>query len=102
MKRFYYLFNGVLIISLFAFTGCGDDDDDGGATPLEGTLWTETGSVETCDDPADNDTEVLSCTSSECYTIRLSNGTITFTDIEDGTTETSTGTYTINGNVITV
>ncbi|QSE98172.1 hypothetical protein [Fulvivirga lutea] len=102
MKTLYYFLNATLLVSLLAFTGCSDDDDDGGSTPLEGTLWTETGSVETCEDPADNDTDVLTCTATECYTIRLANGTITFTDIEGGVTETSTGTYTINGNIITV
>ncbi len=84
----------------FTFTSCGDDDDDGGL-PLEGTLWTETNyKAENCTDPDDNEDAPQGCTANECYKIRLSNGTITFTDTEGGLTETTTQSYTLSGNVI--
>lgn len=89
-------------LATFVFTSCGDDDEDTGLS-LEGTVWVETSYASTnCDDPADNESGTSSCTSNECYTILLSGGVFTNTEIEGGVTETTTGSYTITGNTIKV
>ena len=88
-------------LALF-MVSCGDDDD-GANISLEGTLWAETSfSTTNCDDPLDNETSTSDCSATECYTIRLSGGTITLVDKEDGIEYTETGSYTIIGNIITV
>ena len=102
-KLMMYALSATFLLSLVLFSGCGNDDDEPSGLPLEGTLWTETSySATGCDDPDDNESGTSSCTSTECYTIRLSAGTITFEDTEGGTKDTSTGTYTISGNTINV
>lgn len=102
-KLMMYCLSATLMLSMAIFSGCGDDDDGPAALPLEGTLWTETKSVsENCDDPDDNENYTSTCTETECYTLVLEGGTITFYDLEDGTLDTSTGTYTISGSTIKV
>lgn len=104
-KLVMYCLSATLMLSMAIFTGCGDDDDDDGPTalPLEGTLWTETKYVSTgCTDAADNENSTSTCTSTDCYTLVLSGGTMTFYDLEDGSSSTSTAAYTISGNQLTV
>lgn len=107
MKKIIKLTMGLLCMgSMLFYVGCSSDDDDSSnptATPLEGTLWTETAySRSGCTNAADNETGVSTCTATECYTVRLSGGTITFTNKEGGVETTDVGTYVIAGNTVTV
>jgi len=93
---FYCLLIGILS------TACGSDDE-GTSISLEGTVWVETSFSSTgCDDADDNESGTATCTANNCSTILLSDGTFTTTEIDDGVTETTSGTYSISGNIITI
>lgn len=93
---------GLLSAGLF-FYSCSDDDEGGSSISLEGTLWIENSITTTgCTDPDDNETDISNCDSNECFTIQLSDGVITSTELEGGSTEVETGTYVISGNTLTV
>lgn len=103
-KSLKTIFLAVLIVlGSASFTSCSDDDDD--TDPIVGT-WKLTGDITefyidgdlttTYDegDSIDEDNYYK-------YTFK-SNGTVIFTEVYEGSAEDYSGTYTTNGNVLTL
>ena len=74
-----------LIVGLFVFESCGDDDSGPSGLALEGTLWTQISfNYTSCDNPDNNGSGTLVCTPQNCITALFENGTVTYTEVEDG------------------
>lgn len=108
----------ILVGALFIFESCGDDDSGPTGLALEGTLWTQISfDYANCDNPDNNGSGTLVCTAQNCITALFENGTVTYTEIEDGVSSTitlpvtitstsfsafgQTATYQIVGNTLT-
>ena len=89
MTKLSTLFLG---ISILLFLGCSDDEEDF-LTPLVGTWETSLITTSGCSDPSDNGT--LTCTGGPCIEVTInSNGTYSFQNYIDQTSETGTVTVT--------
>lgn len=89
----------LLAISVF-FISCGDDDGD--VFSIVGVYTLTQESVTGCNDPAEDVTENLTCTSTDCETLILgADGTFSEVKVENGVSTTSkSGTYAIDGSQI--
>ena len=102
------IFIGSSILSiltiLLIITSCDNNEvEDPTETTLENTVWVfKTDTYTNCTDPQSNGTYDLTCTSTDCTTIQLVNGTLTYTEIENGITESETMSYSISGDQITI
>lgn len=89
MTKLSTLFLGICIL---LFLGCSDDEEDF-LTPLVGTWETSLITTSGCSDPGDNGT--LTCTGGPCIEVTInSNGTYSFQNNIDQTSETGTVTVT--------
>lgn len=71
---------------------------------IEDIVWTVVSdSYANCTDPNSDGTETFTCTSSDCITIKFSNGVVTWTETVGGVTNTDTSsTYVLVGSTLTV
>jgi hypothetical protein len=100
MKRFtYFLIIGVLC-QLVVLSSCDKDEEEVNA--IVGT-WTFFSSANTdCDDPDDEESEIYTCTTTDCQKVTFTaDGKYVNEEIDGGLTETNTGTYTLSGNQMT-
>ncbi|MEM6522752.1 MAG: hypothetical protein AAGA66_20080 [Bacteroidota bacterium] len=98
----YLIQFSIIVLALFNLAACGDDDDGPSGLTLEGTLWTQTSfEFAGCDDPDDNESATLVCTDQDCITVLFENGSVTYTEIEDGVTFELTIPVIITGNTFT-
>jgi len=100
----YKLLRITLALSVLIITGsCGDDDDASIDSEIVGT-WTFTNdSYSECTDSEDNIEIEQVCDADNCSKIRFeSDGTLSGIETIDGETETSTGTFSTNGDEVTL
>ena len=105
MKKLNYLLSALLLLSVFALTGCGDDDDDenvNNASALVGTWNVTSISTTGCDDPDDNGNFSFSCDDTLCVKLIFTSSQVTIRTTAFGFTEEETDNYTVSGNTIIV
>lgn len=102
MKKLNYLLSAMLLLSVFALTGCGDDDDGETSASIIGTWVLASDSFEGCDDPAENDSNTYTCSETSCNRLTITATTITIAVISEFGSFDSELPYTQSGNTITV
>lgn len=105
MKSLYNLSIVFLVLISITFSSCGDDDENGNNnTSIVGT-WVLIRYIDTnCSEPDDNGEQSVTCDDNDCTTFIFNeDDTFQAIEIEDGMTlNNSTGTYSINGNLLTL
>lgn len=98
-----YLYLAGCLFTVFSLS-CGDDDGNELPTnELVGSWVASSASVSGCSDPAENQEELLPCTSQMCTRIEFTaDGTYITRETINGVEEVETGTYTISGNLVVV
>ncbi len=100
MKYPLYLLSFTFIVCVAIFSSCGDDEKP---DALFATWALTSESATNCDDPLDNYSETYTCTANECIKATFtSNGTVTLEVTDSGSKVTFSGTFTRNGNQITL
>jgi hypothetical protein len=106
MKKYSFtkLWNYAFLLVMLSCTDEADNKETSDIKLIIGTWVLSATSTTNCDDPADNESSAISCTSTGCIKITFkSDGTYKEMDVDDDNgTQVYTGTYTTNNGEITL